>query len=72
MLEKGKGGNKNGRELSNAWMSAGSVEFHELLGQVKEKFSDVIAEYETLIVYREYAPNPFRFFLEKRSARWGE
>jgi DNA-binding Lrp family transcriptional regulator len=42
-----------------------SVEFHELLSQVKEKFSDVIAEYETLIVYREYAPNPFKFFLEK-------
>jgi len=43
--------------------AAGSVEFHELLGQVKEKFSDVIAEYETLIVYREYSPNPFRHFL---------
>ena len=38
----------------------GSVEFHELLSQVKEKFSDAIAEYETLIVYREYSPNPFR------------
>ncbi|MFA5930430.1 MAG: Lrp/AsnC family transcriptional regulator [Candidatus Micrarchaeia archaeon] len=42
-----------------------SVEFHELLSQVKEKFSDVIAEYETLIVYREYAPNPFGHFSEK-------
>lgn len=41
----------------------GSVEFHQLLSQVKEKFSDVISEYETLIVYREYAPNPFRHFI---------
>ncbi|GEM_PF-868794 len=46
-----------------------SVEFHELLSQIKEKFSDVIAEYETLIVYREYAPNPFRFFLQRENAR---
>lgn len=44
-----------------------SVEFHELLSQIKEKFSDVILEYETLIVYREYSPNPFRFFLEKKA-----
>ena len=46
-----------------------SVEFHELLSQIKEKFSDVIAEYETLIVYREYAPNPFRHILGKPRLR---
>lgn len=45
--------------------ASSSVEFHELLGQVKEKFADVILEYETLIVYREYSPNPFRHFLGK-------
>ena len=37
-----------------------SIEFHKLFGKVKENFPDVILDYESLIVYREYAPNPFR------------
>ena len=41
-----------------------SLEFHKILGDVKEKFSDVIANYETLIIYKEYAPNPFKYFLK--------
>ena len=41
-----------------------SVEFHELFGKIKEKFADVIQDYESLIVYREYAPNPFKHFLK--------
>ena len=41
-----------------------SVEFHALFSTIKENFSDVIAGYETLIVYREYAPNPFKYFIE--------
>lgn len=40
-----------------------SIEFHESFGKIKEAFPDAIHEYESLIVYREYAPNPFRHFL---------
>ena len=43
----------------------GSVEFNELFARIKEKFPDVIKSYETLIVYREYAPNPFVHFIGK-------
>lgn len=37
-----------------------SIEFHEIFGRIKEAFPDVIRDYESLMVYREYAPNPFR------------
>ncbi len=40
-----------------------SVEFHELFGRIKKEFPQVIREYETLIVYKEYSPNPFRHFI---------
>ena len=40
-----------------------SVEFHEIFGRIKEKFPEVIREYETLIVYDESSPNPFRYFM---------
>ena len=42
-----------------------STEFHQLFGKIKEKFSEVIRDYESQIVYTEYAPNPFRYFLAK-------
>ncbi|VVB58817.1 putative HTH-type transcriptional regulator [Candidatus Anstonella stagnisolia] len=41
-----------------------SVEFHELFGRIKKEFPDVIREYETLIVYKEYSPNPFAHFVK--------
>ncbi len=40
-----------------------SVEFHRLFGKIKETFPDVISDYESLIIYREYAPNPFRHLI---------
>lgn len=42
-----------------------SIEFHKLFGKIKEKFPEVIRDYESLIVYKEYAPNPFKYFLNK-------
>lgn len=45
-----------------------SIEFSELFGRIKEKFGDVIASYETLIVYKEYAPNPFRHFISEKGS----
>ena len=46
-----------------------SIEFSELFGRIKEKFGDVISGYETLIVYKEYAPNPFRHFIGRAESR---
>ena len=43
-----------------------SIEFHEIFGKIKEKFPEVIREYETLIVYEESSPNPFRHLLERK------
>lgn len=40
-----------------------SIEFHELFGRIKKEFPEVIREYETLIVYKEYSPNPFKHFI---------
>ena len=45
--------------------SRNSGEFHEIFGLVKKNFSDVIIDYETLIVYKEYSPNPFKYYIEK-------
>jgi Lrp/AsnC family transcriptional regulator, regulator for asnA, asnC and gidA len=42
-----------------------SVEFHEMFGKIKERFPDAIRDYESLIVYKEYAPNPFEYFLRE-------
>ena len=51
--------------------TAQAVEFPapRQLSQIKEKFSDVILEYETLIVHREYAPTPFRYFLDAQGGQ---
>ncbi|MFA5106188.1 MAG: Lrp/AsnC family transcriptional regulator [Candidatus Micrarchaeia archaeon] len=43
-----------------------SVEFHKAFGKIKESFADVIVDYESLIVYEEYSPDPFRHFIEKK------
>ena len=40
-----------------------SVEYHERFGEIRKNFSEVIREYESLIVYKEYAPNPFKSYL---------
>ncbi|MBI5158680.1 Lrp/AsnC family transcriptional regulator [Candidatus Micrarchaeota archaeon] len=40
-----------------------SVEYHELFGEIKKQFGDAIRDYESLIVYKEYAPNPFKKML---------
>ena len=42
-----------------------SVEFHEIWGGIKESFSDVIIDYEPLIVYKEYAPNALNYYIGK-------
>ncbi len=44
-----------------------STEFHELFGKIKETFPHVIRDYESLIVYKEYAPNPFRLLLKLKT-----
>jgi DNA-binding Lrp family transcriptional regulator len=41
-----------------------SIEFHKLFGKIKEGFPNVILDYESLIVYKEFAPNPFKHFIK--------
>ena len=37
-------------------------ESHEIFSQIKANFDTVIRDYEGLIVYKEYAPNPLKYF----------